>query len=131
MRGCGLALAGLLLLPLTATAHHSVAANFDARIVTELEGEITRVFWRNPHVRFTIRVEDERGQEVLWDIETTSVPRLRVCGVRAVYALRSLTPPARYMESTFLSSAVEAPMQGIHKRPAPVAMVIEFIADRM
>ena len=77
MRGCGLALAGLLLLPLTATAHHSVAANFDARIVTELEGEITRVFWRNPHVRFTIRVEDERGQEVLWDIETTSVSTLR------------------------------------------------------
>ena len=72
-----LALAGLLLLPATAMTHHSVAANFDEQIALELEGEITRVFWRNPHVRFTIRVEDEQGREILWDVETTSVSTLR------------------------------------------------------
>lgn len=74
---CKLALAGLLLLPVPAVTHHSVAANFDEQIVVELEGEITQVFWRNPHVGFTIRVEDEQGREVLWGIESTSVSTLR------------------------------------------------------
>lgn len=72
-----LALVSFFLLPATAMTHHSVAANFDEQIVLELEGEITRVFWRNPHVRFTIRVEDEEGGENLWDVETTSVSTLR------------------------------------------------------
>ncbi len=71
------ALLGLSLLPFAALAHHSVSANFDDAILTEIEGEITRVFWRNPHVGFTLRVTDEDGGEQLWDIESTSVSTLR------------------------------------------------------
>ena len=77
MGGLRLMISCVLLLPLAATAHHSVTANFDEGIVLELEGEITRVFWRNPHVGFTISVEGEDGGEEFWDIESTSVSTLR------------------------------------------------------
>jgi hypothetical protein len=73
-----LAISGLLLsLPIATIAHHSVAANFDEGVLTELEGEIARVFWRNPHVGFTIRVARDNGREELWDMESTSVSTLR------------------------------------------------------
>ena len=73
-----LAISGLLLsLPIATIAHHSVAANFDEGVLTELEGEIARVFWRNPHVGFTIRVVRDDGREELWDVESTSVSTLR------------------------------------------------------
>lgn len=67
----------LLLLPAAGPAHHSIAANFDENVLTELEGEITRVFWRNPHVGFTIRVTQDDGREESWDVESTSVSTLR------------------------------------------------------
>ena len=73
-----LLISGLLLsLPIAAAAHHSIAANFDEGVLTELEGEITRVFWRNPHVGFTIRVDHDDGREEFWDVESTSVSTLR------------------------------------------------------
>ena len=77
MNGFRLAISSIFLLPFAATAHHSVAANFDEKTITELEGEIVRVFWRNPHVGFTVSVRDEDGGEELWDIESTSVSTLR------------------------------------------------------
>ena len=70
-------LIGLFVLPFVVAAHHSVTANFNEEAITELEGEITRVFWRNPHVGFTISVKGEDGGEELWDIESTSVSTLR------------------------------------------------------
>ena len=53
----------LLSLPIVTIAHHSVAANFDESVLTELAGDIVRVFWRNPHVGFTIRVTGANGLE--------------------------------------------------------------------
>jgi len=67
----------MLILPCGASAHHSRNANFDGEVMIELEGEITRVSWRNPHVRFTIRVPGDDGDDALWEIETTSVSHLR------------------------------------------------------
>ena len=37
--------------------------------LTELEGQITRLMWRNPHVQFTMLDANDE----LWDIETNSV----------------------------------------------------------
>jgi hypothetical protein len=68
---------GLLMLPLGADGHHSVGAVYDVAKIIELEGPVTRVVWRNPHVRFTVRVRNDRGQDVLWDVETHSVSILR------------------------------------------------------
>ena len=70
-------LAGFLMLPLAADGHHSVGAVYDVAKVMELEGPVTRVVWRNPHVRFTVRARNDRGQDVLWDVETHSVSILR------------------------------------------------------
>ncbi len=50
----------------------------------ELEGEITRVLWRNPHVRFTISARDASGQETLWEIGSQSVSTLRRKNVTTV-----------------------------------------------
>ena len=67
----------MLFLSYGASAHHSRNANFDSKVIIELEGEITRVLWRNPHIRFTMRVRSDNGNEELWEIETTSVSHLR------------------------------------------------------
>lgn len=49
--------------------------------VTEIEGEITGVVWRNPHVRFTLDVEDASGQPQHWAIESIPITRLSRIGV--------------------------------------------------
>jgi hypothetical protein len=67
----------LLVLANDASAHHSTNANYDKGSTFELEGEITRVLWRNPHVRFSISVQRDDGLDEQWHIEATSVTHLR------------------------------------------------------
>jgi hypothetical protein len=74
-------IAGYLALASESSGHHSFAAFYDLKIVTELDGELTRLLWNNPHVRFTVRVKDEKGQERLWEIETNSVSILGRMGL--------------------------------------------------
>ncbi len=62
-------LVGLLIWPLSSLGHHAFTGVFDMDNLMELEGEITRLMWRNPHVQFTIRT----GAGASWDIETNSV----------------------------------------------------------
>ena len=69
------------LLPLVATAHHSVAGTFDTSQITEAEGVVTSVLWSNPHVRLSLSVSDSSGQLEQWDIEMTSLTTLRRRGV--------------------------------------------------
>jgi len=66
-------LVALLVCPLAAVAHHAFAGIFDMSTVTEIEGEITELVWRNPHVRFSIRTAT--GET--WDVETNSVSIIR------------------------------------------------------
>ena len=70
-------LLGLLCVPGTTYAHHSVTANFDVANIIELEGEVTEVSWRNPHVHFTVAVTEANGEQELWEIQTNSVSILR------------------------------------------------------
>ena len=42
----------------------------DTRMSHEIEGEITRVLWRNPHVRFWIKT-DTNGEQASWEVEST------------------------------------------------------------
>lgn len=72
---------GLLLAPLAALAHHSVAGTFDTSEITEAEGEVTSVLWRNPHVRFSLSTTGENGEVETWAIEMTSLSSLRRRGV--------------------------------------------------
>lgn len=68
---------GLLFLPLAALGHHSFAATFDLSRVIELEGEVTRVLWRNPHIGLTLRTIDDSGAEAIWNLESQSLSVLR------------------------------------------------------
>ena len=82
---CGrIAMIWLLLLPAVASAHHGIGAQFDLRSTIELEGEITRVLWSNPHVRLTVGVTEDSGREALWEVEAQSVSMLRQKGISDV-----------------------------------------------
>ena len=75
-----------LLLSLTASAalgHHSVSAYFDTSQVVEIQGELTDVRWRNPHVGFSIDVRDESGEVTSWEISGTSLSHLGRLGLTA------------------------------------------------
>ena len=58
----------VLFVPALVFAHHSFNATFNPREVVEIEGVLTKVIWRNPHVRLEVEVDGE-----VWDIETHSV----------------------------------------------------------
>lgn len=88
---------GLSIVPGMVSAHHAAAAIYDRDHVTEIEGEITRVSWQNPHVRFTIQLAD--GQ--LWEVESNSVSvlsRMNVTAdsVKAGDRVRAAGWPARH-----------------------------------
>lgn len=59
-----LALAGTPVL-----AHHSFAAEYDAKKPIKVKGIITKVDWMNPHVYFYIDVEDDKGNITNWAFE--------------------------------------------------------------
>lgn len=58
-------------------AHHSVAAEFDTSLQGELEGEITQVWFTNPHVRYRLTVEKPDGTTEDWELQAGNVTGLR------------------------------------------------------
>ncbi len=50
-----------------ASAHHSYAAEFDRDAPMTIEGVVTEVWFKSPHVRYYIKVTDEEGNDVIWD----------------------------------------------------------------
>lgn len=71
------AVAGLLVSPVPAPAHHSFAAEYDANKPVTLKGTVTRIEWMNPHARFYIDVKDKNGTLTNWNLELAS-PNLLV-----------------------------------------------------
>src|SRR5690606_16406120 len=53
-------------------AHHPISAKFDDTRPIELEGVVSAVDWRNPHVHVFVNVTDDDGQVVNWAIELES-----------------------------------------------------------
>jgi len=108
---------GLLLLglstPHAATAHHSRVTFFDMSQTVELAGEITRVQWKHPHVRYWIQADPEFGG-ALWELETTPPGLLERQGIsREILAagthVRVAGPPSRVAEHTMEVSHVLLP----------------------
>jgi hypothetical protein len=60
----------------TAWAHHSPQGIYHTDRIVEVEGELTDILWRNPHVRFTIAATDEQGETASWTVESVPVTRL-------------------------------------------------------
>jgi hypothetical protein len=66
-------IAGLgLLAPTGAFAHHSFAAEYDAKKPVSLKGTVSKVEWTNPHARFYVDVKDESGAVQTWNLELAS-----------------------------------------------------------
>ena len=52
-------------------------------MIDEMQGEIVSVVWRNPHIRWTMRIENEAGEGELWTMAGTSPNHLARRGVTA------------------------------------------------
>jgi hypothetical protein len=68
----------LLLLPLFVKAHHGPpdsALLYDRSEILEFEGEVTEVLWRNPHIRFRLKIEDGGGSTFVREMEIGPSPR--------------------------------------------------------
>ncbi|TDJ29539.1 MAG: hypothetical protein E2O51_02230 [Gammaproteobacteria bacterium] len=70
---------GFFLLPGLVLAHHSTAYFSDE--IRQLEGVITEVQWRNPHIALMIDVTDAQGETEAWRLEANSIYNLLRSGV--------------------------------------------------
>ena len=76
----GIAAAAVVVGLSPAVAHHSYA-KFDLQSNIEIEGEVTEVFWQNPHIRFTVLGSGADGRTQEWHLETSSPGILRRAGI--------------------------------------------------
>ncbi len=70
----------ILAMPGAVSAHHSIAAFYDRSATSEVEGVVTSMFWRNPHVGITLLVENEQGEQEEWKLEGGTLNDLRRTG---------------------------------------------------
>ncbi len=94
-------------------AHHSRATFFDMSRMIELEGEITRVQWRHPHVRYWIQADAAYGGAV-WEMETTPPSLLERHGIgpdvlTVGTRVRVAGPPSKVAENVMEVSHVLLP----------------------
>ncbi|HXC76201.1 MAG TPA: DUF6152 family protein [Candidatus Acidoferrum sp.] len=70
----GVAVVGtaLLVAQVTVSAHHSFAAEFDAKKSTTLTGTVVSIKWTNPHAHIFVDVKDQTGNLASWDFEMGS-----------------------------------------------------------
>ena len=74
------AIFGLLAAAISASAHHSFAAEFDANKCMDLTGTFTSFDWQNPHGYFHLDVKDPSGNVTSWTFETVSLSTLKRSG---------------------------------------------------
>jgi hypothetical protein len=81
-------------------AHHGRGETFDMEKETTLQGPVTQVVWRNPHVLIYMDSEDENGNVVNWIFENSSVSGLAREGyhrntVKTGQEITAIVHPAR------------------------------------
>ena len=69
-----IALVAVLSAPLF--AHHGRGATYDMKKRVTLNGTVSRVEWRNPHVLIYMDVKDTDGKVVTWGFENSGVSTL-------------------------------------------------------
>jgi len=61
--------AGLLMAAVPVLAHHSFAAEFDAKKPVKLQGTVTKMEWINPHAWIYLDVKNTDGTVTNWMVE--------------------------------------------------------------
>ena len=61
----------------TALAHHSFAAEFDARKIQTIKGTVTEFQWMNPHAYIYVNAPDASGKIVNWGIQSRNLSILK------------------------------------------------------
>ena len=64
-----------------ASAHHSVAGQFDVTKSLTLTGTISKVEWINPHPYVHLDVAARNGRVTTWALSTLPIPMLRKAGL--------------------------------------------------
>ena len=64
-----LTIAILLLVPISATAHHAFAAEFDRAKPVKVQGSVVKMEWTNPHIWIYVDMKDEKGALTRWQCE--------------------------------------------------------------
>lgn len=88
-----------------AQGHHAASGLYARDGSITVSGRIDSVFWRNPHVRFTLAVPRDDGSEQIWDIEAGSVNSLERMGVS-----ESVLTPGSFVEVTGLPGRDDEPI---------------------
>ncbi len=70
-----------LLAATSASAHHSVAGEFDTTRRTTLKGVITKIDWTNPHTYVNLDVVDDKGTVTSWRLESLPIAMMRKAGM--------------------------------------------------
>src|SRR5712671_2274615 len=64
-----------------ALAHHAFAAEFDGAKPFDLQGEVTRIKWVNPHSWLYFDVKSSDGTVINWGVELTTPNQLLTRGL--------------------------------------------------
>ncbi|HTT01686.1 MAG TPA: DUF6152 family protein [Steroidobacteraceae bacterium] len=64
-----------------ASAHHSVAGEFDVHKMVRLNGVVSKVDWANPHIYVHVSVKDDHGGITEWRLESVPVAMMRKAGL--------------------------------------------------
>jgi len=89
--------AGLLLAAIPVLAHHSFKAEYDDNHPIILNGTLTNVTWKNPHVLVYVDVKDEAGKITNWELQLDSPNMLMSQG----WKVDSLKPGDHIMANGF------------------------------
>ena len=73
-------IAATVLLAPSLRAHHSFAAEFDAKNCRDFTGVLTKLDWQNPHAYFYVDVKEANGQVESWSFQTYALITLRRAG---------------------------------------------------
>ncbi len=65
----------------SASAHHSVAGQFDNSKRTKITGTISKIDWINPHTYIYIDVKGDKGEVTTWRLESLPTAMLRKAGL--------------------------------------------------
>jgi hypothetical protein len=135
-------IAVLLLMPLSAVAHHS-GAIYDHEREVRIDGTVSQVKWANPHVYIDIETSSNDGEPVSWMIEGLPPAGMRSAG----WTRQSLKQgdqvfvsgrPARnrnrnmILGITFVKedgALLEVPEVGSRRKPSPVKLTESQLAD--